>query len=319
MARPDLFSDICTLAGPALEPLDPGTGWPGIARVSLSTGQRLVALHVSKVSSHARAEYERRFQNPASGAKVRADNGAMPILVGLGYAGNQPILVAVDGSTRVNRATRFSILFNISAMQEAALTGWSEYHSSTGERIIAMRPRLLPAYIEAVAENVLIDAGSVGDAALAAGLLENDDDESGERVRATVTRLVRRAAFGREVCVAYANRCAVCGIGLDLLEGAHIYPATAPGSPDKVWNGLALCRNHHRLFDRHKLWISPTDRRVLLHPEIHQAAVNEAVVASLVTHTRGIIALPSLSRHHPRSYMFTQRYDMASALYEWAA
>ena len=33
------------------------------------------------------------------------------------------------------------------------------------------------------------------------------------------------------------------------MEGAHIIPVREEGSSDEVWNGIALCPNHHELFD----------------------------------------------------------------------
>jgi hypothetical protein len=319
MARSDLFEHICQIAGPSVEPVDPRDGWPGIARVQTAQGASTISLHVSNISTHARADYERRFQNPGNRTPVDAPNGAIPILLGLGAVDGTEIVVAVSGATRVGREARFSILFNVGIMEEAALTGWSEYQSGTGETIVAMHPRLIPAFVEALIHNVVLDPSSVSDAASASGLLEQDDDESSERTRVAVSRLVRRAAFGRDVCDAYGCKCAMCGIGLGLLEGAHIYPASAPGSTDRTWNGLALCRNHHRLFDRHKVWIDPDGKAISWHPEIIEQSQNEPIVANLLANTQAQISLPMLQRHHPRPAMFRQRYQLTEALYEWAA
>ena len=65
-----------------------------------------------------------------------------------------------------------------------------------------------------------------------------------------------------------------------LVQGAHIYPARASDSPDKVWNGLALCSNHHTAFDRHLIWVEPSSRRVLLHEEV-SIFVAERLIATL--------------------------------------
>ena len=319
MARPDLFQHICQIAGPSVEPVDPRDGWPGIARVQTAQGASTISLHVSNISTHARADYERRFQNPGNRTPVDASKGAVPILLGLGVVNGTEIVVAVSGATRVGREARFSILFNVAIMEEAVLTGWSEYQSGTGETIVAMHPRLLPAFVEALIHNVVLDPSSVSDAASASGLLEHEDNESSERTRVAVSRLVRRAAFGRDVCHAYEYKCAMCGIGLGLLEGAHIYPASAPGSTGRTWNGLALCRNDHRLFDRHKVWIDPAGKAISWHPEIIGQAKNEPIVANLLANTQPQIALPRLARDHPRAEMFHQRYQLIEALYDWAA
>ncbi|PPI20182.1 restriction endonuclease [Rathayibacter sp. AY1B1] len=56
--------------------------------------------------------------------------------------------------------------------------------------------------------------------------------------------------FSNRVRAAYGNRCAMCGLGLNLIEGAHIVPVASPYSNDETRNGLALCANHHLAYDR---------------------------------------------------------------------
>ena len=175
MSRADLFQEICRLIGPAVVGATPRDGWPGIARVAVSTGSKRVALHVSRVGSHSRAPYERRFQNPAGGEVVSTFPGTLPLLVGYAEHQGTPVLVVVDGRSRLGRATRFSILFNVSVIQQAALTGWGEYTSTTGETIVALNPKLLPAYVEALVAGVTLDENSVAETAAASGLLNDND------------------------------------------------------------------------------------------------------------------------------------------------
>ena len=63
-------------------------------------------------------------------------------------------------------------------------------------------------------------------------------------------RSLRESGFRRRVLTAYGQRCAMCGIQLRLLDGAHILPAAHPDSTDETCNGIALCALHHRAFDR---------------------------------------------------------------------
>lgn len=69
------------------------------------------------------------------------------------------------------------------------------------------------------------------------------------RGRILAERLVRDAKFGPAVKAAYGFGCAVCAAQLDIIEGAHIIPASEDDGEDEVWNGIALCPNHHTLFD----------------------------------------------------------------------
>jgi putative restriction endonuclease len=79
--------------------------------------------------------------------------------------------------------------------------------------------------------------------------------------------LVRSAVFGREVLRAYQLTCAVSGLQLlsttgaaPLLDACHIVPWSV-SHDDTISNGLALCPNLHRAFDRHLFWVD-ADYRV---------------------------------------------------------
>jgi putative restriction endonuclease len=87
--------------------------------------------------------------------------------------------------------------------------------------------------------------------------MQASEDRTGEAVPITQRyglRLYRarlhQAHFRREVLSAYQNRCSVCELRVrPLLDGAHIV-ADADGGEPIVQNGLAMCANHHRAFDR---------------------------------------------------------------------
>lgn len=77
----------------------------------------------------------------------------------------------------------------------------------------------------------------------------------------------RSGVFVREVLRAYQSTCAVSGLQLvsttgaaPLLDACHIVPWSV-SYDDTIGNGLALCPNLHRAFDRHLFWID-TDYRV---------------------------------------------------------
>ena len=315
MARTDLLRNICEMAG-SVRVRNEGDGWPGLVVVHYPGGAQGVALHVSNVSTHARADYERRFQNPGNRTPVQAPRGYLPILCGVAEVAGKSIIVVVDGRSRLGREARFSILFNVSVLQSAAARGWAEYTSGTGEVITAMDPRLLPAYVNALKFDVSLEPIGVQEAAGAFDLPDDPDASAGERTRTMVARLVRKASFGRDVCKAYDQKCAMCGIGLKVLEGAHILPVGLPNSTDSVWNGLALCRNHHRLFDRNEIWVDPDSRILRWHPRIIDSLKNETDT-NFVENTFGELALPRRRSQCPRPEMFVQRYRSAAGEFDW--
>lgn len=79
--------------------------------------------------------------------------------------------------------------------------------------------------------------------------VEIEIDTASPRDRVTTTRLSRSGDFGPNVLTEYGQACAICETQLKIVEGAHIIPIHDERCRDEVWNGLCLCRNHHRLFD----------------------------------------------------------------------
>ena len=317
VSRPQLARQISALIGPTATILDVGTGWP--SQISVGTGSisRRIALHVSRVSPHARRPWEWRFQNPASGPPVSAAGGSLPLLVGLDDVDGRPVLVVADGRSRVDRLTRFSLLFNKRICISAAAEGWSEQVSSSGEHFYAMVPRLFPLDVDLIDAGVDVGTRAVAATAEAAGLLEDDGTEVAERARRTLATYVRDAKFSRDIRQAYEHRCAMCELGLGLVAGAHIMPVSAPGAPDKTWNGIALCHNHHAAFDAHKIWIS-REYKLEVHPAVLEEATANPASKRFLDQTCTSLILPNEVAKRPRTSMLEGRYDFYRDSYDWA-
>lgn len=294
-----------------------GTGWPSLISVRTDSGPRRVALHVSRVSPHSREPWEWRFQNPASRDPVSEPATTLPLLVGLDLVDGRPILIVVNGKSRVGRSARFSILFNKRISQEAASSGWSEQVSTSGERTYAMWPRLLPLLIEVLRAGVDVASRPIVDAAEAAGLLDENTEQAAARARRTVSTYVRDAKFSGIVRQAYQNRCAMCQVGLRLVAGAHILPVSAPGAPDKVWNGIALCHNHHAAFDAHRIWIA-SDYALRMSPELIEDGAANSESARFIEQTRDALWIPPIVAKRPRRDMLERRYAYYEEEYQWA-
>lgn len=90
----------------------------------------------------------------------------------------------------------------------------------------------------------------------------------GSRRRVVVTReaYARDPSFRVRVMEAYGGSCCVCGRQMGLVEAAHIIPHGNDGSNEFVMNGLALCVEHHRLYDS-ALLIPDIDRKLFLNPD----------------------------------------------------
>ena len=241
------------------------SGWPSIVRLVTVDRQYDVALHMSRVGSYFRQPYESRFQNPASGRPID-DSRGFPVLLGIDEKPDPPVLVGLGGTSRVGRTSRFSILFNNEILEKARISGLSRYISSTNEEIVAFRSELLETFLEASCRSTELPVTEISRAAQTSGWLATGSQEAAKRARRAANILVRHRAFSRDVRFAYGHTCAMCGLGIDLVVGAHIYPATAPNSPDSVENGICLCPNHHAAYDNFDIWVEPKTLKFTISP-----------------------------------------------------
>jgi predicted restriction endonuclease len=225
----------------------------------------------------------------------------------------------MEAEARLGRSTRQSLFIPLWLLEQAATSGWSEHYSTSGELIIGFHPALLPAYIEARRSGLRIEPEQVAKISKASGLVAPPEETAAERARKGVSALVRRARFGQEVVEAYGGRCALCGLNFGLVEGAHIYPVQAPASTDAVWNGLALCGNHHAAFDRHLLWIQPDRRSVKIHPTLLSAVSKDETARQFVEATLPQLRSPVSRKQEPREDMFHKRYEFYEMRYDWAS
>jgi hypothetical protein len=230
-SRLDVLERICALTGGAIRIIEARKAWPALVDVATGGESFLASLHVGTVGyTHRDLDHvERRYQNPSNLAPIVALPGTRPMLLGLWTQEETPVLVAHDAGLRQGHGgTRVSLFVGLAALREAASpVGWGEYEGATGERIIACRPSLLPMLAEMLLHAVVPGEGQTHQALVAAGPVTTDP-AAFERARRAVSVLIRDATFRKRVVAAYGGQCALCGLGLGLVEGAHIYPASAP-------------------------------------------------------------------------------------------
>jgi putative restriction endonuclease len=84
-------------------------------------------------------------------------------------------------------------------------------------------------------------------------LILNKDDKLVEVYARIKVRGIVQTLFREALLKAYNNKCAFCGFPhAEALEASHIIPWNICSSAEKmsINNGILLCSNHHRLFDR---------------------------------------------------------------------
>lgn len=97
------------------------------------------------------------------------------------------------------------------------------------------------------------------------GTVDQEVTLGGQRklVTATRTSYARDPRFRDLVMRAYEGRCCVCRRQLGLVEAAHVVPHSHPDCVDIIANGLALCIEHHRMYDD-ALLLPSADRKLHL-------------------------------------------------------
>lgn len=304
---------------------DAGLGWPAAATLRHADGSHDAAdLYLAQVglSQRGRDGVERRIQ-VKGGHPIEDAGTSVPVLLGVWDNDplvdvDRPVLLAADARRRVGSVTQASVFIPLAKLQEAARLGWSTYRSSTGEVIECLVPALLPVLVESRRNAIVLDDRMVQAAVAGAGILEDDMETvpaGNIRARRASQVLVRDARFSRRVSAAYGGRCAMCGLGVGIVEAAHIVPAAA-GTDDTSNNGIALCPNHHRLFDSHLVGVHPVTLKIEFAPSVKTAARDELETSRLIAMT-----LPALRRAEkggePRPAAFVERYTHFAGCYGW--
>lgn len=307
---------------------DASDRWPAKLTVQTDAGPVPIDLflgEVGKASRPSREHIERRIQNPGQNMPIVETPGRVPMLIGLWDkdepSPKSPVLTLADARKRLERKTRWSAFFRLEDLRLADKQGWASGYSGDDEPLHYARPELFPALVT-LASNPLsttMDAQAVARLVEAAGLTDpNPTSGAIERARRSVSTLVRDRKFALGLSDVYDGECAMCGLDFGLVEGAHILPASSPGSSDELSNGIALCSNHHRAFDKHLIYVDPETRAIRIHPKIHKQAATNAAAAAFIAGTLPALNKPNEASASPDQRMFEKRYALDPDRYAWA-
>lgn len=191
----------------------------------------------------------RRFQIPGSWFPFRnaIDNAV------LGYVADSNVylcryIASYNFDTRqVNRST-YEDKERL-AIDVAQRYGIATYEMRSGETLVAVRGDFLSAYLP------LMDTWHKTKVALGNSEPVRSDHGAIRTDLESPTKK-RNPVFRRLTMEAYKNACAVCGLQGATVEAAHAF-AVMHGGNNTVNNGIALCANHHILFDDGLLAIFP--------------------------------------------------------------
>ena len=227
---------------------------------------RFVTVFIRNLHSTRRTEPdEYRIQCPGNlpvtlgSSKLRGDRVCI-----LGFSQDTRVFSAWDPDrflARDSRSQQFSVYTRLSRMQEAAARGLATYTDTDGQFVISFRPDFIGLYVENA--TVIHKAAARTLQRISEAYVNARSGQpparpvivDRKRIEVTSTTYPRSPQFRQAVLGAYAHRCAICGIQLDLVDAAHIVPHAHPQGLDIVSNGLALCALHHRSFDRGLLYV----------------------------------------------------------------
>lgn len=233
-------------------------------------------------SARGRPEGEHKSQviisGTTRGSRQRMQMDATPTFA-MGYSPLFGVFIVWEAERHQDVAYSKNLQVKVGLLDEASRDGWAidaPRRTDSGPEVrAAIHPihlfRFLKLSIEADARNLvgtdrqtflMASAPELDPLDLKAKLDAGEDielqDVERARIQANSTRLKRSLGFATKVLGEFGHQCAVCQTQLTIVEAAHIIPVHDPKGSDEVWNGLALCRNHHSLFDRRILLVDPS-------------------------------------------------------------
>ena len=127
---------------------------------------------------------------------------------------------------------------------------------------LSMHPTALGPYLENIGMFHSLDSEAevyselkhaatvrLGDSTKCSIDVDSNDNELRRKFMYTRSAYPRDPRFRAAVLEAYGHACCICGRQLDILEAAHIIPHSDEFSSDSIENGLAMCPEHHMLYD----------------------------------------------------------------------
>ena len=256
-----------------------------------------------------RPDDEWRIQATGVGRFEQEPNGETLIL---GWQNERAVFAGFDFAQHQGALGHSpSIQLRQAALDRAAVHGFAAHGKGSGELAIAFRPDFLGTYIanlrslhacgQLPREVEMLDKIGRNVESAEDGLMAQQFAEQRRYAVLSARRSLREISFRRRVLTAYGQRCAMCGIQLRLLDGAHILPAAHPDSTDETCNGIALCALHHRAYDRAFVAFDP-EFKVHVN-EVMAAELEETDQAGGLANFRNallpVLGLPPDSRDRP--------------------
>ena len=219
-----------------------------------------------------------------------------------------------------------SIQLREDALHQAVIDGFAPHNKGNDELVIAFRPDFFASYVDAIesihecgqvaSEIEMLNRIAQNPEGVGDGEVEDEIAEPRRYAVISTKRALREVGFRTRVLTAYGQSCAMCGVQLRLLDGAHILPAAHPDSTDGTDNGGGLCALHHRAFDRAFVTFDP-EFRIHVNPNTVEELKETKHAGGLdvfESALRPILALPPDKWDRPAEHFV----EKANELRAWA-
>ena len=255
---------------------------------------------------------EFRIQCPGDlPSRLAASKSQQKTVLILGYHAGSDVFSAWDPELFLRRSTRvqrFSIYTRLSRIRQANRAGFARYLDTEGQVVLLFRSEYLGLYIENTEIIHRATERALKNIVDAYGHIRLGDRPQRHitiaRRKITVThhQYPRTRKFRTMVLSAYGNRCAMCGMQLELVEAAHLVPHAHPEGTDAIGNGLALCSIHHKSLDTGLIYLD--DDYSILMNDVRVAYLRKLkLVEGLKRYKRNLrpsLALPRAVSQYPR-------------------
>jgi len=207
---------------------------------------------------------ECRIQISNSNGLIDALNSRVQVIV-FGFYADKNVFTAWDplffnnrfneGFINKDKSTTVSVYSRFSIQDAAKDKSISNYIDNRDQSVISFKPEYLGLYLENIEkihfllESELRNLVDFSDQQFDEDSLSSSKNFKKEKFSVTHTKYKRDSTFAKKVYEAYDNKCSMCGLGLGLIEGAHIVPHSNDKGTDDVTNGIALCALHHKAYD----------------------------------------------------------------------
>ncbi len=145
----------------------------------------------------------------------------------------------------------------------------------------------------------------------------DDPNKAGEVYSKVKNRGVAQKIFRVALLEAYDHQCAMCKLSFDeALEAAHIIPWATCDQSQRISpkNGMLLCANHHKLFDKGRLSVMPDHKIKYLDDDFNQDNYSKSDIQTLISLDGKKIFLPQNELLTPDKELLKTRHQMNQTL-----